>query len=373
MRAKKIRMIENLSNKNSDIDFMISGLSVEPDWARFKNSIFDLLKSDLTVQEIPNATILANTSIIVDAENRLIRSTLNELLYWTPEPLLGKWYENSENLNLIIRERELFIKHLKDLYVNHANLEHLSYDSDELDYIFLGHAFGWHAFGHLQDSLQRLYPIRDKLKKGRSKFLVSNCDRIKDFLLHLSAYAGFNVDKSDLIVLDKNKKYVFSKLIVPYSPALLTNFTYDTYKWIISGYSDNVFNLNSNFERIPGLYLSRNHITPGFRGVLNEADFVEDLKKLGFLILNGSENLQDILKLFNAAKVIIGPHGSLFANTIFCRPDCKIVEFCPDNRVDLSFKNKFKAASNYQHILVAADEKFNIKIDASLINKIVFN
>jgi capsular polysaccharide biosynthesis protein len=234
----------------------------------------------------------------------------------------------------------------------------------------MAHTFGWYAFGHFQDSLQRLFPVRDKLIKGTFKLVVSNHGRIVGFNEHISTLLDFNVDNDDFIELKKDNIYFFKKLIVPYSPALLTNYTHETYLWMTKKYFSKYID-SSDSSEIAGIYLSRNHVTPGRRSVKNESEVIDFLKLKGFKILYGTENLTEIINSFFRAKVIIGPHGSLFANTILCKDSCQIYEFCPDNRQDFSFRDKYKAASQYNHILTPADSKFNISIDLQFLTKIL--
>ena len=87
------------------------------------------------------------------------------------------------------------------------------------------------------------------------------------------------------------------------------------------------------------------------------------MNECAFKTWTGEEGLLDIISLFARAKTIVGPHGSIFVNTIFCREDAKIIEYCPKNRIDKSFLNKTKAVKDYQHILLEADSDFNIEID----------
>ena len=153
--------------------------------------------------------------------------------------------------------------------------------------------------------------------------------------------------------------YNFKNLYVPYSPAMLTNFTDSTYPWLIRNYLKKFIDHN---KPIPGLYLTRNHVIPGARGVLNESEVVEKLTNKGFVVVTGNESLKEIINLFYYAECIVGAHGSLFANTIFSKPTCKVFEFCPHNRIDYSFKSKYKAVKEYMHLIVNGDVNFNIDI-----------
>ena len=83
-----------------------------------------------------------------------------------------------------------------------------------------------------------------------------------------------------------------------------------------------------------------------------------------------TQNLKEMVRLFASAEKIIGPHGSLFVNTIFAGENAEIYEFCPKNRPDYSFRNKHKAAKKYEHQLLDADEQHNIRIDLKTLEEI---
>ena len=114
--------------------------------------------------------------------------------------------------------------------------------------------------------------------------------------------------------------------------------------------------------------MSRNHIKAGSRGVINEKEVIETLTKKEFIVLNGQEPLDLVVEYFANAKTIVGAHGSMFANSIFCNQETKIIEFCPNNRACYNFRNTFKKAENYNHILTEADEFNNINIDLNLLD-----
>jgi capsular polysaccharide biosynthesis protein len=94
---------------------------------------------------------------------------------------------------------------------------------------------------------------------------------------------------------------------------------------------------------------------------------VHYLEERNFLILKGDEPLNKMIEYFYNAEVIIGYHGSLFANTIFCQSFVRVLEFCADNRRDFSFYTKYKIAKNYTHELIEADDKFNANLDLDVI------
>jgi hypothetical protein len=230
--------------------------------------------------------------------------------------------------------------------------------------IFLGHAFGWHAYGHLHDTLQRLYFCAEEARSDRPKIVVNRHDRIIDFLGHLSATLGKIVTQEDLIILDNKHSYNFRELIYSHSPATLTNYTEDSLRHLNTSYR-NFFECTDS--KIAGVYLSRNHVRPGSRGVINETEVVDYLNRKGYVILFGNEPLNKIVRIFSSSLKVIGAHGSLLANTFLCRPDAEILELCPHNRVDVTQKNKLKYARKYEQILVQADSAYNLEIDMDLL------
>lgn len=90
----------------------------------------------------------------------------------------------------------------------------------------------------------------------------------------------------------------------------------------------------------PFIYISRSKARN--RQVTNEAEVIDFLKTHGFKIVY----LEDIsvfeqAELFHQAKIIIGPHGSGFANLIFAQPNTKIIEIDHDCASPRSFYRRF--------------------------------
>jgi capsular polysaccharide biosynthesis protein len=212
----------------------------------------------------------------------------------------------------------------------------------------------------LHDSLNRLYPWRHLERRDDDRLLVSRTNKVSDFHIHCKAY-GFD-EKS---ILECQKEGRFLKIPTLYygvNPSFYTSFTPDCYAWVKDGY-DSLFPAPA--RRIPGIYLDRNHVKSNARGVENNEEVKDYLRSRGFVVVTGEESLSEIYQLFSSAQCIVGPHGSVFVNTIFCQSDCQIIEYCPSNRPDFSFLHKYKLAQDYTHILVEADSDFNISINIS--------
>jgi capsular polysaccharide biosynthesis protein len=79
------------------------------------------------------------------------------------------------------------------------------------------------------------------------------------------------------------------------------------------------------------IYVSRFALNQSGRGasriMLNEGEVIVELQKMGFDIVE-PENLsvQDQIKIFSSASVVVGPSGSGLFNTMFCHPATKVID-----------------------------------------------
>jgi hypothetical protein len=95
------------------------------------------------------------------------------------------------------------------------------------------------------------------------------------------------------------------------------------------------------------------------------------LKLLELLEIAQRESLEDTVNSFANAKIVLGAHGSMFANTIFCGSGTSIFEFCPANRPDFSFRDKYKISEQYFHFLleVSVCSDFNLVLVAGAVKE----
>ncbi|WP_342265459.1 glycosyltransferase family 61 protein [Cardinium endosymbiont of Philonthus spinipes] len=90
------------------------------------------------------------------------------------------------------------------------------------------------------------------------------------------------------------------------------------------------------------IYISRAQAT--IRRIANEKELTDYLKKRGFKVVY-LEHLNPFEQayLFNNAKIIMGPHGSGFANLIFAQPTTKVIEIDHGTDEARSFYKRFCA------------------------------
>jgi capsular polysaccharide biosynthesis protein/tetratricopeptide (TPR) repeat protein len=92
------------------------------------------------------------------------------------------------------------------------------------------------------------------------------------------------------------------------------------------GASSNTYNYP---ERI---YISREKAQ--YRRVINECEVWETLEKFGFVkIFLESYSVQEQIRLFAQAKIIVAAHGSGLTNIIFCQPNTQILELVSPNYI----------------------------------------
>jgi hypothetical protein len=282
------------------------------------------------------------------ADGELALEHMDEVLAWRPQFYGRSIAAGSTHAAEFASRSEL----LRDVIANMSRQRDKLPELDpEVNYIYMAHPFGFYAFGHLFDSLQRLIHTVGKVPDP-FKVIHFDAARIIDFEAHM---ANFGVLPSQLELVTHSVR-VNRLWISPWQthPAGLTG---DAFRSIFDRYT-----MGKRKSPRTRLYLTRNHIRPGARGVLNETEVLVRLKDRGFQVLDGLEPLDELVQLFHQAEVVVAPHGSLLANTMFCQSDCTVIEYCPSNRVDRSFKNKTKLCKDYRHQLIAADERHNIEI-----------
>ena len=98
-------------------------------------------------------------------------------------------------------------------------------------------------------------------------------------------------------------------------------------------------------------------------------------------LLDSEENNinSSLVNLFNNASYVVGLHGAGFANSVFCKPDTKILEFKPVNAGDMYKNLAFKCNLNYKEV-VSKPKTINynfrnasgdIEVDLDLLNKVL--
>lgn len=161
-----------------------------------------------------------------------------------------------------------------------------------------------------------------------------------------------------------NKLFYFNKVNITiikggYRGILNNNFAYKFNK---------LFNENKIIQKSYNIYLARGAYG---RSIQNESEIINILKeKYNFIVLNGTESLEDTIHYFTNAKIIFGAHGSLMKNMIWSKKCLFLIELCPPTRHDCFYSNAKDLGFPVFFILSNTNEKEEILLNDEQINKL---
>ena len=337
----------------------------------FFGSKLELIKSTPIV-ELEEVIVTRKDSMILDIDKNPIFEASNEILYWQPSCM---------NMGLTGAERDQEIKTRQERMRNDAaaiNIDNLiRISGQKFEIISLMHSFGWYAYGHLFDTLQRLFPIETP-DKDKKRLLVSDPRKVTDFAGHVGML-GYGVNQL-FSVPPQAEGFILDRLRVPQSPATVTQFTHQTMEWIRKCYLEN--DSSQKFlHRFPkylpvpsdgfALFLDRSSVKS--RNISNIDEVLRTIqgKFSQVITFTGSESVLEMLYLFSHAKLIVGAHGAMFVNTVFCCPGARIIEFCPSNRYVTNMVRMCKPSLDHFFIPCEADATGTIAIDTSILTDLL--
>ena len=180
--------------------------------------------------------------------------------------------------------------------------------------------------------LPRLFFINDKEINLAIHRKSSNSFRI--FLIKILEMMGIKLKK--FVFLDDDF-YSFKKSKIPQF------FNKEISLRIIK----NSLKENENKDRL-NIYVSRQNSNS--RNLINEADIIEYLKTKNFRIVDTNNmDIQEQIKIFSSAGVVIGPTCSALTNLIFCPKDTKVIELKPRYRFGYEdiFRYRYSEICNF--------------------------
>jgi capsular polysaccharide biosynthesis protein len=192
----------------------------------------------------------------------------------------------------------------------------------EGSYILLNH-WGGKNYGHfLFDSLPGVLLFYEEILRGTLQILTGRLQRWQKELLRL---LGVPAEKIKIVDQDSCRcasllwpSFLYGNLN---QPALFTR--------TVGDYLRELANPEDRYQSAELIYISRKGLP--MRRMENEADLTAILKKNGFSIL-APENytVEQQIKMFSRAKIIVGEMGAGLANILFAPPMCKIIEIMPE-------------------------------------------
>ncbi len=170
----------------------------------------------------------------------------------------------------------------------------------------------------------------------------------------------FNKKKKIKIAIHRNSSMKFRKLIeiISKNNNLDISFLYldDSFYLFKDSLFPQFLSLNDSIKILRYFLLSDNkesvdkkiYVTredANYRKIVNEGDLIPLLRSKGFKVINPQlYEINEQIKIFSQANVIISPHGSNLSNIIFCKPQTKIYEIGPkfNKNYEILFENKYK-------------------------------
>lgn len=170
----------------------------------------NIIKNKSQIFELTDVIIYKKLGLISDKNGKLISETCNEHVFWHPK-IIDYSDQDAENR----------LKYFQEIIDNIDVKNKLIIDSN-VDCIYLVHPFEWYAYGHLFDTLQRLYNLKERKFQG-PYLICSDYSRVNDFGSHIEKL-GY---RKDFIIPFHGffDAIHVKRLIYSESPANVTQFT----------------------------------------------------------------------------------------------------------------------------------------------------
>jgi hypothetical protein len=228
------------------------------------------------------------------------------------------------------------------------------YQDIKEEVMYLDYRYGFYNFGEFWDVIKRLLVTK---KKNLPLFHLTH-NRINNINYYFNKL-NFQFPTMYQKTERSFKLYHFNKINITTIGSGGCRGYIDKY----FGYNFNkLFNPSDVIDKSYNIYLARG---PYGRGIINENKIVDILiNKYNFVVLNGSENLENIIHYFTNAKIILGAHGSLMKNMIWSKKNPILVELCPPKRANLDMHgNAYSLGFIPFFFLVDSNDKEEIILD----------
>tara|TARA_B000000557_G_C20811167_1_gene460190 strand:+ start:1904 stop:2848 length:945 start_codon:yes stop_codon:yes gene_type:complete len=245
------------------------------------------------------------------------------------------------------------------------------------DLLYMMDWYGVYPFGHIYDSIQYLFDY-EKANLLNKTWLVGRYNSGHTHMLLENHWKTFG--HTSHLMIDQNHCVFAKTLHVSNLETFPAQIDPQRLNWIKEKYKqrygaqikDFLFKEKLSDKKI-NLYLHRE----SKRGVKNFHKILPILRENNFIILNGTEEFFIHQALFSNPNLVLGPHGSLFRNSLFCdnENNSKYYEWCPDNRKDNSIKAQSLSSGikDYKQIFVKGGQDYSIDIPEDQIKDIINN
>lgn len=275
-----------------------------------------------TLYRIEDCYLIGKTGLLIDTNGQLIKEAIFDRGWYNTEECISR--AEIEKYGPIRNEKNPLLKKLQNYinnYIDNYNPVKGNRFDSKFEYINLTHPFGFYAFGHIWDTLQKLYEIEKKNVKAKP--IINYSKQIIDLPKYFKAfeYKWSNCQIYSLI----SDTIVYVPVLWHCSTFPKCQLTDETKPWILDkfkkAYSDAFKQTKPN-----KLYLVGRQTDCKKGWILNDDQLWNYLKNQGFKRVETFDSLEQAINLFYNAEVVIGPHGAILNNMIWSKSDCVYVE-----------------------------------------------
>ena len=221
-----------------------------------------------------------------------------------------------------------------------------------------------------------LYDVLPRLKICEKIFNLNSIDYflVPDIKLSFQkeTLGILNISKEKILTSEKYRHLKANEIITTAHPYMFTNDPHsDAQKipnWIMIWLKEKFLkeNIKKDLKFSKRIYIDRSDSKSNvahLRTVKNEQEIRKFLSVNGFDIIKLSDlSFSEQVVLFNNAEIIVGLHGSGFANIAFCNPQTKVIEFRNSSSGPIIENIAKKINLNYKSIIIEVkNTKFGIQ------------
>jgi hypothetical protein len=277
--------------------------------------------------------------------------------------LLSNGITFDKNINVLKLNRNHDIVYNENDF-NYSSIIELPDD----EYVDLTHYYSHWPFAHRYDCLSRIRHV-ENLITDKTKFLLglnstegsfsknrfkeeSELFGIKNIIYHPNNNTLFKI-----------KRLIYPLWVFGEAPCA---FSEESFIYCRNKYND--YYKDGNEVK---LFLTR---TSEPRCILNSKEVHNFFVTNGFIIIKGDEDLKTMINYFYNAEIIIGFHGGVFSNILFCSRVKKIIEVLSSDWENYCFAGwNQHLKTNYINLKFAPDTNGNIIFNQNILNKILTN
>ena len=236
---------------------------------------------------------------------------------------------------------------------------------EDKNIFYLDYIYGFYNFGEFWDCIIRLI-----YTKNISDYQLYHLQKSRVY------YIDYYFNKLNLDFPNKNENLInkneYSDDLLFFNKIHFTNL-YNTCRGNFDNHIAYRFNKIYNNTVVSDknyiLYLKRGSYG---RELKNEDILINKLSNLdNFIVIDGKESLEDMINYWTNAIFVIGVHGSLFKNMIYCKKNPIFIELCPLSRSVCFLNNALFCNFLYFFITLPSDEKENVILDDDNINNLI--